>query len=73
MTNSFLKPFNPVLNVQSSILIDLEESPESEPDLPEKKKKKNTPSPLPPSSPQKFDFVYGEHSDLFFLILVLNL
>ena len=44
-------------------MIDLEESPESEPNLPEKKKQKNTPIPLPPSSPQKFDFVYGEHSD----------
>ena len=49
--------------MQPSVLIDLEESPKSELDLPEKKKQKNTPSPLPPSSPQKFDFAYNEPSD----------
>ena len=63
MTKQLVKPSSPTLNVQLSILIDLEEYPESEPDLPKKKKKKNTPSSLPPSSPQKFDFVYGEHSN----------
>ena len=63
MTKQLVKPSNPALNIQPSTLIDLEESPESEPDLPEMKNKKNTPSPLPPPSPQKFNFVYGEHSD----------
>ena len=67
MTRQLVKPYNPTLNVQPSVLVDLEESLESNPDLPKKKKQKNTPSPLPPSSPQKFDFVYGEHSDFILL------
>ena len=58
MTKNIVKPSNPALNIQYSILIDLEESPDSEPGLP----KKNTPSPLPPSPPQEFDFAYNEHS-----------
>ena len=63
MKKQLVKPSNPSLNVQPPVLIDLEESPKLEPDLPKKKKQKNTPNPLPPSSPQIFDFVYGEHSD----------
>ena len=44
-------------------LIDLEESPESEPNLLKKKKKKNNPSPIPSLSPQKFDFAYNQPSN----------
>ena len=62
MTKHLIKPSNPALNIQPSIFIDLEESPVSEPDFPEKKKQKDTPSSLPPSSPQEFDFAYSEHS-----------
>ena len=62
MTKHLVKPSNPSLNIQSSILIDLEGSPDSELGLPEK----NTPSPLPQSPPQEFDFAYNEHSLLDF-------
>ena len=54
MTRQLLKASNLALNVQLSFLVDLEESLEPKLDLPQKKKQKNTPSPLPP---------YGEHSD----------
>ena len=59
MAKHFFKPSNLSLNVQPSIFVDLEESPDSEPGLPEK----NTLSPLPPSPPQEFDFVHVEPSD----------
>ena len=62
ITKQFIKPYNLSLNVQPSIFVDLEESPDSEPGLPEK----NTPSPLPPSSPQEFDFVHVEPFDFIF-------
>ena len=62
MTKQFIKPSNLALNVQPSIFVDLEESPDSEPRLPEK----NTPSPLPSSSPQAFDFVHVEPSNFIF-------
>ena len=73
MTKQLVKPSNPALNVQPSVLVDLEESLDSEPNLPERKEQKNTPSPLPPSSPQKFYFVYNEPSDFILLDLVLSL
>ena len=62
MTKNFIKPFNLALNVQPSIFVDLEESPNLEPGLPEK----NTPSPLLSSPPQEFDFAHVEPSDFIF-------
>ena len=62
MTKQLIKPSNLALNVQPSIFVDLQESLDPEPGLPEK----NTPSPLPPSPPQEFDFVHVEPSDFIF-------
>ena len=62
MTKQFIKPSNLAHNVQPSIFVDLEESPNLEPGLP----KKNTASPLPSSPPQEFDFAHVEPFDFIF-------
>ena len=59
MTKQFINPSNLSLNVQPSIFVDIEESTDSKPGLPEK----DTLSPLPASPPQEFNFVHAEPSD----------
>ena len=58
MTKHIVKPSNLALNIQSFVLIDLEESHDSDLGLLEK----NTPSPLRPPPPREFDFAYNENS-----------